>query len=236
MEDEQSSPLDARYERREPFKFKLPALLVISGPTGAGKSWMAAEIVKHRNDLIEPIPEVVVWVYNIFQDELFEHIRETCPEVIFVQGIEKFYDTFQFMHDTPHLIILDDQMAGVGDNKQSLQFVTADIHHKQLFCIYLCQSMYYKSRFNALLMRQARYMILFQNKRNSYETNMIGRELGITTKHMKNLFKDASEHVTRPYLLFDCDPETKDKQRIMVKFFPWLPYKFFYYIPDEDGK
>ena len=79
-------------------------------------------------------------------------------------------------------------------------------------------------------MRQAKYIMLFQNRRNVYESNMLGRELGLKPEDMKYMYKDAAQYVTRPYLLFDCDPDTDEKRRILVNFLPYLEPKFFYYV------
>src|SRR5438874_11472045 len=97
-------------EESKPFTFKLPSLLVCSGSTGAGKSYLTAEILHARNEIIEPAPRVVIWVYNIYQQELFDRIRDYVPDVVFVHGMDDFY-AITFSPGIPHLVVLDDQMT-----------------------------------------------------------------------------------------------------------------------------
>src|SRR5215469_8634870 len=152
-------------EEIKPFCFELPGSLIISGVTGVGKSHLCAQIVKYRNEIICPKPTVIIWVYNVYQSKLFDDIKATCPECVFVHGWDEF-KKITLSKNVNHLLIIDD-LISLGDSKEAVDLFTCKVHHYNIFLIYLIQSMYYRSKFNALLMRQAKYIILFQNKRNS---------------------------------------------------------------------
>jgi NB-ARC domain len=229
---EAAAPAESN-ETQGPFYFKLPALLVISGATGSGKSTIAAEICRYRNEIIKPQPQVIIWVYNVYQDELFKQVLEHAPGTLFVQGMEEFR-RIKLSTGVHHLVILDDMLAQIVDSKEhGIQLMTTEVHHRSLFCIFLVQSMYTKSKFNSLLMRQARYLLIFENKRNSFEVNMLGRELGIRSVDIQRMFKDASGYLKRVYLLFDCDPDTADNRRILIHFLPWQKPRFFYHVENR---
>src|SRR5215510_12702693 len=98
--------MDITFEESEPFHFSAPGLLVISGATGVGKSYLCKQIVKFRNEIIKPKPDVVLWVYNIFQDALFKEVTSVCPNVIFLNGMEEFFK-YQLSQGLSYTIVLD---------------------------------------------------------------------------------------------------------------------------------
>ena len=217
---------------QKPFQFLAPGTLMIIGATGAGKTVAMLNILKHRNEIISPRPTVVYWVYEIYQPNIFSALKSVCPEIQFIQGFKQLL-TIKFNPGNVNLIAMDDQMKSIAETPEAVDFFTIRVHHDNIFCIVNGQSLYYKSKHNSLLMRQAKYILYFQNKRNVFESNSLGRELGLSPKDMKELFRDASTYVRRPYLLFDCNPDTDEKRRILVNFLPQQNPKFFYYVADD---
>jgi hypothetical protein len=213
----------------ETFKFKSPNLLVISGSTMSGKSYLCSKIVLARNEIIEPTPERVIWVYGIWQDELFRELQENVPGIVFCNGMDELR---KMELPSNSLLAIDDCMTSLADSTEAVDLFTKQIHHKKLFVIYMVQSLYMKSKYNTLLQRQAGYIILFQNKRNAYETQQLGRELGLTPTDIKYLYKDASKYLKRVYMLFVCVPETPENQSMLIHFLPDQHPKFYYYISD----
>jgi hypothetical protein len=215
----------------ENFHFKSPNLLVISGNSMSGKSTLASKIVYDRNYIIRPAPQVVIWVYTIWQDELFKELKRMVPNIVFAHGIEEF-QKIQLSKNVHHMVILDDCMTCVSDSSEMVNLFTRKIHHYNIFLIYMTQSLYMKSKYNTLIQRQAGYIILFHNKRNNYEANNLGRELGLTPTDIKYLYKDAARYLKRPYILFVCVPETDDKQSMLIHFLKDQHPKFYYYIKE----
>jgi hypothetical protein len=213
------------------FYFKSPALLVISGSTMSGKSFMCSKIVLAREQIIKPTPKKVIWVYGIWQDELFEQLRAQVPDIVFCNGMSEFHN-IQLDPDDNALVAIDDCLTSVSDSTDAVNLFTKTIHHKKLFVIYMVQSLYMKSKYNTLLQRQAGYIILFQNKRNGYEAKQLGKELGLTPTDVKYLYKDASKYLKRVYILFVCIPETPETKSMLIHFLPDQQPKFYYYISD----
>src|SRR5438874_1706147 len=114
------------------FFFKAPSLLVISGQTGAGKSQLTAQIVKYRNELVRPAPQVVVWVYSIHQPALFQQLQQYAPDIIFCHGMEKFRE-INFSPKVTHMVVFDDMMSEIADSKsEGVKLFTQDVHHKNM--------------------------------------------------------------------------------------------------------
>ena len=222
----------AQSEEQSQFQFHAPGTLMIIGATGAGKTVAMYNIIKFRNDVITPRPSVVYWVYEIYQPNIFAGLKAVCPEIIFVQGFRQLL-SIKFDPSKVNLVAMDDQMKSIAETPEAVDFFTIRVHHDNIFCIVNGQSLYYKSKHNSMLMRQAKYIIYFQNKRNVFESNMLGRELGLSPKDMRELYRDASQYLKRPYLLFDCNPDTDERRRILIHFLPFQNPKFFYYVSDE---
>ena len=213
------------------FHFRLPNLLVIVGSSQAGKSVLASEIVKANREIIRPTPQVIIWVYTIWQEDLFKKIRERTPGVIFCNGMDEF-NKIELSKSVNHLVVLDDCMTCVSDSSEMVNLFTRKIHHFNIFLIYLAQTLYMKSKYNTLIQRQAGYVILFENKRNNYEANHFGREVNLKPSDIKYLFRDAAKYLKRPYILFVCVPETDEQRSMLIHFLPHQHPKFFYYISD----
>jgi hypothetical protein len=213
------------------FHFKLPNLLVIAGSSQAGKSVMASQIVRSNREIIRPQVDVIIWVYTVWQEELFAQLRKWVPELKFCNGLEEF-QKIELSTSVNHLVVLDDCMTGVSDSSEMLNLFTRKIHHYNIFLIYLTQSLYVKSKYNTTIQRQAGYIILFQNRRNNYEATQLGRELNLTPTDVRYLYKDAAKYLKRPYILFVCTPETDDRKSMLIHFLPEQKPKFFYYISE----
>src|SRR5271170_3530895 len=113
-----------------------------------------------------------------------------------------------------------------------VQLVTAMMHHYNLFLIYICQSLFMKSKHNAMMSRQASYVILFRNKRNMYEAEALARQIQLESRDIKYIFKDLSQYTHRPYLLVDCRPETTNYRGLTSHILSDEAPKFFYQPPD----
>src|SRR5579859_7982074 len=126
------------------FHFKLPNLLVISGSSQAGKSVLASRIVKANKEIIKPVPQVIIWVYTIWQEDLFNQLKEWVPEIMFCNGLEEFHK-IELSNNVNHLVVLDDCMTGVSDSTEMVNLFTRKVHHYRIFLIYLTQTLDRKS-------------------------------------------------------------------------------------------
>lgn len=231
MDGQESNDTSAVEGENEFFNFKLPNLLVISGTSQAGKSVLTSKIVRSNKEIIKPAPQVIIWVYSIWQEDLFKQLKEWVPGIILCNGLEEF-QKIELSSNVNHLVVLDDCMTGISDSSEMLNLFTRKIHHYKIFLIYLTQSLYVRSKYNTTIQRQAGYIILFLNRRNNYEANQLGRELNLTSEDIRYLYRDASKYLKRPYILFVCVPETDEQKTMLVHFLPEQQPKFFYYISD----
>lgn len=220
-----------------PFYFKLPSIVAVIGPTGVGKSELVASILRDRDVLIQPNPDIILYVYNIYQKELFERLQNWCNgKVIFLNGLDEL-KKITFSTDLNTVLVLDDQQRQISDSKEfGIELMTVKMHHNNLLIFYICQSLFLSSKHNTLISRQASYVIIFRNKRTSYEANAVAREcMQLKSNTVHEIFKIASLYSQRPYLVFDCNPTTSEYRQLTTNILKSDRPKFFIYLTADDS-
>lgn len=222
-----------------PFFFRARNITSVTGNTGSGKSTLIAKILRDRNELIKPSPQAVIYVYNSHQPELFNQITEWC------QGTPVKFTTDMFEYQTlvppnqqqPTVLVLDDQQPAVADSGlKGVRMMTEDCNHRNLKIFYVQQSMYIHSKYNTALNRQAKYCIMFSNRRNPYEEQQLGKEcLQLNADQLSVLYKDAGKYTNRPYLVYDNHPDTSEFCRLTTNILATDKPKFFYYPYRQSG-
>ena len=85
--------------------FKHPSTILLSGPTGCGKTRFVRRILEER--LIDPFPTRLIWVYSEWQED-YDKIKTIYPEIEFMKGYsDDIYDSLE--PSDRNLLILDDQ-------------------------------------------------------------------------------------------------------------------------------
>lgn len=86
-----------------------------------------ANLIKNNEILIEPAPEKIIYAYTEYQAGLFDSISQVVPHVEFHDGIP---DTDFLNGDQRTLIILDDLMVEISNNKKISNLFTRGCHHR----------------------------------------------------------------------------------------------------------
>ena len=68
-------------------KWSCPFAGIISGPSLCGKTSFIFEMIKHREQLFEVVPDRIVYVYGIWQKAF-----ENRPGIEFVSGVDSVLD------------------------------------------------------------------------------------------------------------------------------------------------
>ena len=64
--------------------FKHPFSMVVSGPSGSGKSVWTKKLL--LSSLIQPSPERIIWCFGQWQPH-YDNLRKKIPRIEFVNGI-----------------------------------------------------------------------------------------------------------------------------------------------------
>ena len=77
--------------------FKHPFSMVVSGPSGSGKSVWTKKLL--LSSLIQPSPELIIWCFGQWQS-LYDNIRKRIPTIEFVNGIPDHLNDQHYIDET----------------------------------------------------------------------------------------------------------------------------------------
>ena len=192
-------------------RFKHTFTMVLSGPTGSGKTEWVKRFIHNISSVMNPIPEEIVWCYAEWQ----KGYQELENQVHFHEGIPNFesWDTTK-----KRLVIIDDLMNETDERITRL--FTKGSHHRNLSVIYLVQNFFNKNKHQRTITLNSHYLVLFKNPRDKAQISHLAKQMYPgNTAFVQEAFKQATE---RPfgYLLFDLRQETPDHLRLRSTIFP----------------
>ena len=96
-----------------------PCTILVSGPTGCGKTRLVRRLIKPLEQLIEPPPQRIIWVYSEWQEE-YNRVLKFNPSTEFIHNWNEFiYDNLNVKER--NLLVIDDQMTVAHDCKTLVQ-------------------------------------------------------------------------------------------------------------------
>ena len=187
--------------------FRHPFTCIITGPTMCGKTHYLANLIKHKDQVIQPNVKRVIYSYKKYQP-----LFDTMPGVEFVQGM-----TYQLDKSVPTLLIIDDQM---GDCLQHVSdLFTMGAHHDNCSVIFVSQVVFFKDKAYRTACQNAMYLILFRSPRCKVQISHLARQMFGKAEPMIAAFEDAT---SKPFsnLIVDCRPDTPDALRLRSNILP----------------
>ena len=185
-------------------RFKHPFTMIISGPTGSGKTVFTFKLLQDAVKLITPPPERIVYCYGEYQTTFNEF-----PHIEFREGLPQMGE---FDGNTRVLLVLDDLMAESDESVSNI--FTKFSHHRNISIIYLTQNLFYKSRHNRTMNLNAHYIVLFKNPRDSLQVATLARQMYPgNSKFLIEAFNDATK-LPYGYLLIDLKADTDERLRV----------------------
>ena len=199
------------------WKFRHPSTIMISGPTGSGKTKFVERLLVERKFTIAH--NRIFWIYSEWQPayDALQHLR---PDIVFKKGLgdeNEFYNGLSNMNH--NLVILDDQMSSIGNSKTLSRLFTEGSHHRNLSIIYIVQNLFDKGRSHRTVSLNAQYFVLFKNPRDKSQIDTIARQMYPgKVKFLRDAFQDATKEPFT-YLLIDMHPETPEGERVLTRIF-----------------
>ena len=193
-----------------------PSNILISGPTGSGKTQFVSHLIRSKN--LDPFPSRILYLYSEWQQE-YDNLLQSNPEITFQRGFpDKLMEQFSPHHTI--LLILDDQMSKAGDSKELGDLFTKGSHHRNLTIIYIVQNLFDKSRSMRTISLNSQYLVLFKYPRDKTFVQHLGNQMHPkNTKLLVDAFDDATQ-APYGYLLIDLRQETPEDMRIRTNIFP----------------
>ena len=190
-----------------------PFTCLVAGSTGSGKSIFVEKLIKHRNEMIYPIPEEIILCYKIWQPS-YERLK--IQNVKFVEGLpgETILDGAK-----SRLIVIDDLMSEVDQRVTSI--FTEQSHHLNISVILILQNLFLsKNKEIRTISLNAHYLVIFKNPRDKSQIIHLGKQMFPgQLNYVTEAFKNATEQ-SHGYLLLDCKQETPENLRLRTSIFP----------------
>lgn len=196
--------------------FQHPFNCIISGPTMCGKSFILKEILKFRNVLIDPSPNVIYYCYKEWQSN-FDMLKLENPKIKFVKGIIDYEDLNE---NVSNLVIFDDLMKECITSENVMNIFTVGSHHKNTSTFFLTQNVFSQGKFARDISLNSNYMIIFRNPRDQQQIQTLSRQM--FPQNFNFLIESFSDATNKPhgYLFIDLKQTTEERNRIQTGILP----------------
>ena len=134
---------------------KHPFTMVVSGPTGCGKTMWVKKLLEKRDSVCSPKPAKITYFYGEYQ-EMFDEMNN----VNFKQDLTELDKVGS---NEPEWVIIDDLMLESSCNEIVSNLFTRGSHHRNISVILLNQNFFCKGKENRNITLNAQYLVLFKN-------------------------------------------------------------------------
>lgn len=202
-----------------------PFRICLVGNSGAGKTYLASQIILNRNKISDLKIEKVVYLY-VYWEALFDDLLSKDPSIKFVKTFKELDD--EITGDISSLVYIDDMMVQLESNNGSTYltqwFTVKSSHLNASICVSLHNPFAKNLRTCAL---NSTYNIYFNIPRDRSMIAHIGRQL---FPNNARRFVDAYMNaVSTPYgyLFVNLDPKISDEMRLRNFILPKKDMKFY---------
>lgn len=186
-----------------------PFTALVAGPTGSGKTVFVRKFLDNMHNMVDPVPEEIIWSYGEWQP-IYEEMRG----VIFNEGLP---DMEQWRGEKRRLLVLDDLMSETDARVTKL--FTKGSHHRNVSVLYIVQNIFDRNKELRTISLNSHYIVLFKNPRDGSQiTNLAKQMYPGKVSYVQEAFKDATA-APHGYLLLDLRQETPDHLRIRTNIF-----------------
>lgn len=188
---------------------KHPFTMIVSGPTGSGKTMWVKNLIEKRSVVSYPPPTRITYCYGTYQS-LFTEMNN----VTFIPGISE--DVIENLGaDEPQWLIIDDLMTESANSRLISDLFVKGSHHRNISIILLIQNFSMKGSENRNISLNSQYIVLFKNPRDKSMASNIARQMyPRKTKFFQKIFDDATKK-PHSYLFIDLKSDTPEEMRLL---------------------
>ena len=190
---------------------KHPFTGIVAGPTGCGKSTWVINLITYQKDMIDPVPEQIIWFYGEWQP-----LYDTLSGMVeFREGLA---DLTTLKTKKPTLVIIDDLMTETDKSVSNL--FTKGSHHRNLSVLHLVQNVFDKNKHTRTISLNAHYLVIFKNPRDASQITHLAKQMYPGhVRFLQEVFGDATLEAYG-YLFIDLKQETPEHLRLRTKIMP----------------
>lgn len=194
--------------------------ICISGCTQSGKSTFARRLLTNMMAMFSPVPpKKVLYCYGLVQSVL--DMPKVAIDVDYHKGVPSEEIVNAFTNGNEHtMIILDDLIQDMVDNKDVLTLFTRTSHHLKVTILYITQNIFMQGRQARGIALNTHYLILFRNARDASQIATLGRQV---YPGRGNAVVEAYNDATKSrygYILLDFNPHSHEELRMRTNIFP----------------
>lgn len=193
------------------FRFLHPFTALIAGPTGSGKTYLTRNLLSEYKTTtdIEAQPLRVLWCHGQWQKIYAEAIDNT--QVEYHEGLA---DERLIRKVKPHIIILDDLMAEVCDNREMSDLFTKKSHHLCISVIFIVQNMFKKGKEMRDIRLNCHQLLLLKIPQDINQVRILGRQIFPSNSLAFNEAYEDATHDPHSYLNIDCSQTCPNEFRL----------------------
>ena len=192
-------------------RLKHPFTGIVAGPTACGKSTWVKNLITYQKDMIDPVPEQIIWFYGEWQP-----LYDTLSGMVeFREGLA---DLTTLKTKKPTLVIIDDLMTETDKSVSNL--FTKGSHHRNLSVLHLVQNVFDKNKHTRTISLNAHYLVIFKNPRDASQITHLAKQMYPGhVRFLQEVFGDATSEAYG-YLFIDLKQETPEHLRLRTKIMP----------------
>ena len=181
--------------------------MLISGPTGSGKTTWLLNLIKLKAS--HPKPKYIFYFYGEYQP-VFDLIKG----VKFIHGLRT--DIIQKIRGAPSWVIIDDLMSDASNSQAISDLFTKGSHHRNISVILLIQNFFIQGKQMRNISLNSHYIVLFKNPRDKTVARNIARQMYPNkTIAFQQAFEDAT-NTPHSYLFIDLKAQTQENRRLLT--------------------
>lgn len=204
--------------KEEDVLIKHPSPIIVSGPSGAGKTQLTRDIIENydKTTTIRKEKIKVMWAYKMV--ESLKPFKNPKIEVSFFEGVPTMN---QIRNEKPDILVLDDLILQVAKNDNITEIFLMGSHHRNVTVFLLAQNIFAQGNAMRSISLQARYLIFMKSMRDQAQFKKMATQIAIP---YQRLIRDYQKFTERPfgYICIDLSQETPLDIRLRTNITPRL--------------
>ena len=199
------------------FKIKTPCSIVISGPSGAGKTSLVEDMIQRLDEVFDRPPLQIIFCYNNDQSSYTRLKNQSPVPIEFVEGLASVVPSPRT------LLVLDDLQ---DESKLIEQYFVRHTHHSDLVVIYITQNLFLKTPHHRTCNLNTHILCVFKNPRDLLQISALGKQICPQNNNfLLNAYIQATTKA-HGYLALYLQQSTNDLFRIRDSLFPMEAHFF----------